>query len=35
MNRLKEVLCSEHQILLCTYVVDELKDKDTESAQPH
>jgi predicted nucleic acid-binding protein len=26
MNRLKEVLCSEHQILLCTYVVDELKD---------
>lgn len=26
MNRLKKVLCADHQILLCTYVVDELKD---------
>jgi predicted nucleic acid-binding protein len=26
MNRIKKVLCSDHQILLCTYVVDELKE---------
>jgi len=26
MNRLKLLLCTEHQILLCTFVVDELKD---------
>jgi predicted nucleic acid-binding protein len=26
MSRLKEALCSENQILLCAYVVDELKD---------
>jgi predicted nucleic acid-binding protein len=26
MNRLKRLLCTDHQILLCTYVVEELKD---------
>jgi predicted nucleic acid-binding protein len=26
MNRIKRVLLADHQILLCTYVVEELKD---------
>jgi predicted nucleic acid-binding protein len=26
MNQLKHLLCTDHQILLCTYVVEELKD---------
>ena len=26
MNRLKNILCGEHQILICTYVVEEMKD---------
>jgi predicted nucleic acid-binding protein len=26
MNRLKRLLCSGHQILICSYVVEELKD---------
>ena len=26
MNALKETICKYHQIILCSYVVDELKD---------